>query len=539
MNNPSCVKVSRGHALGAMVLAIATAALLLAAVPGGWAATPPGPVVSLQSGRVRGLARGGLMIFKGIPYAQPPVGRLRWRPPQPVRPWAGIRPAVRFGHDCMQLPFPGDAAPLRTTPSEDCLYVNVWAPRHASHPLPVMVWIYGGGFVNGGSSPAVYSGAGFAREGIVFVSFNYRLGRFGFFAFPALERQGGLQGNYAYMDQIAALRWVRDNIRAFGGDPARVTIFGESAGGMSVNVLLTSPLARGLFHGAIIESGGGRDNLLVPPPLDHPGPHGLPSATADGIAFARRMGIHGTGAAALAALRRLPAKAIVDGINMASMGAQRSIYSGPMVDGRVVVAPSAAVFQAGRETKVPLIVGANSLDIGFSAAKTMAAVFRPFRPRQAEARRVFDPSGHAPLKAVRYEVSEARLMLEPARFVARSMARAGEPAFQYRFSYVAYALRSRLPGAPHSSEIPYVFDTLRLSMWSGFGKGITARDLRMAGEMHAYWVNFVKTGNPNGPGLPHWTAITPDGNQILNFTPAGPRPETDPWRLRLDLVQPR
>ncbi len=148
-----------------------------------------------------------MLVFKGIPYARPPVGRLRWRPPQPVRPWRGIRSATAFGHDCMQLPSPGDAAPLRTEPSEDCLYVNVWAPASgARRPLPVMVWIYGGGFVNGGSSPAVYGGAGFARRGVVFVSFNYRLGRFGFFAFPALRREGGLQGNYGFMDQIAALR---------------------------------------------------------------------------------------------------------------------------------------------------------------------------------------------------------------------------------------------------------------------------------------------------------------------------------------------
>ncbi len=482
------------------------------------------------------MVRGGLAIFKGIPFAQPPVGRLRWRPPQPVRAWSGIRPATRFGPDCMQLPFPGDAAPLRTTPSEDCLYVNVWAPRHAPRPLPVLVWIYGGGFVNGGTSPAVYSGAGFARDGVVFVSFNYRLGRFGFFAFPALQRQGGLQGNYAFMDQIAALRWVQKNIRAFGGDPARVTICGESAGGMSVNVLLTSPLARGLFAGAIIESGGGRDNLLTPPPLDRPGRDGQPSATADGVAFARRMGIRGSGPAALAALRRLPAREIVDGINMASMGAQRAIYSGPMVDGRLVAEPSEAVFKAGREARVPLIVGANSLDLGFSTVKTIPALFRPFGTQRAEARRAFDPGGRGSLQQLGYEVGAVRMMLEPARFVARSMARTGEAAFEYRFSYVAHALRARLPGAPHSSEIPYVFDTLRQSMWSGFGRGITAEDLRMASEMHAYWVHFVKTGSPNGAGVPHWPAITPEGNQILNFTAAGPKAETDPWRLRLNLV---
>lgn len=524
------------HGFAISPLAAVLAAVLVAAVPS--FAAVPGPVVRLQSGRVRGITRAGLRIFQGIPYAQPPVGPLRWRPPQQVRAWSGIRPATQFGHDCMQLPTPGDAAPLRTRPSEDCLYLNVWAPPPAPRPLPVLVWIYGGGFVNGGSSPAVYSGARFARDGIVFVSFNYRLARFGFFAFPALDRQGGPVGNYGFMDQIAALRWVQRNIAAFGGDPKRVTICGESAGGMSVNMLLTSPRARGLFAAAIIESGGGRDNLLPPPPLNHPGPAGQPSAEMDGVAFARKMGIHGTGAPALAALRRLPARDIVDGINMASMAAQRAIYSGPMVDGQVVVEPGEAVFKAGRETRVPLIVGANSLDLGFSHATTLAAVFRPFGPHRAQARRAFDPTGRLPVRAVAYEVAAVEDMLEPARFVARSMARTGEPAYQYRFSYVAHALRGRLPGAPHSSEIPYVFATLRRSMWSGFGRGITAQDLRMAREAHAYWVHFVKTGNPNGPGLPHWPVMTPGGNQLLNFTAAGPKPETDPWAERLDLVQP-
>lgn len=515
--------------------------VLFAAISACWATggqEATSPVVRIQSGAVRGVARNGLMIFKGIPYAQPPVGKLRWQPPQPAKAWKGIRSATRFGHDCMQLPFPGDAAPLRTTPSEDCLYVNVWAPQHASAPLPVMVWIYGGGFVNGGSSPAVYSGANFARDGIVFVSFNYRLGRFGFFAFPALIKQGGPVGNYAFMDQIAALKWVRRNISAFGGDPNEVTVFGESAGGMSVNTLLTSPLARGLFERAMIESGGGRDNLLAPPPLDRPGPHGQPSAVADGIAFAEAMGIHGTGARALAELRELPAEKIVHGINMATMFAQRHIYSGPMIDGKIVVQPSDAVMKAGGQAKVPVLVGANSADIGFDSATTFDELFKPFGAHAAEARSAFDPSGHGSLQEVRAEVGAAFMMLEPARFVAREVAASGKPAYQYRFSYVATALRRKLHGAPHSSEIPYVFDTLRKSMWSDFGKGITKQDLAMSHDVHAYWANFVKTGNPNGPGLPQWRPITRDGNQLMNFTEDGPKSETDPWKARLDLVEP-
>ena len=266
------------------ILSVLLPAFSLAAPPA--APQDSGPVVKIESGRIRGVSSDGINIFKGIPYARPPVGLLRWRPPQPAEGWLEIRPATEYGHDCMQNPFPGDAAPLQTKPSEDCLYLNVWAPANADHKsLPVMFWIHGGGFVNGGSSPAVYSGAAFAKKGVVFVSINYRLGRFGFFAFPALREEGDPMGNYGYMDQIAALKWVKANIAAFGGNPNKITVFGESAGGGSVNMLLTSPLAHGLFQQAMVESGGGRDTILAPASLDRIGPHGETSGLLAGIAL--------------------------------------------------------------------------------------------------------------------------------------------------------------------------------------------------------------------------------------------------------------
>jgi len=247
--------------------------------------------VKVDSGKLKGAIAGEVVSFKGIPFAAPPVGDNRWKPPQPVKAWSDVRTATAYGPDPMQLPFPSDAAPLGTAPSEDCLYLNVWTPVKRGNKLPVMVWIYGGGFVNGGSSPSVYDGSRFAENGVVFVSFNYRLGRFGYFAHPALtkENPNGPLGNYGTMDQIAALGWVKRNIGNFGGDASNVTLFGESAGGMSVLTLLASPKARGLFHKAIIESGGGRNTLGARKIREST--QQQPSAEAVGLAFAQSVGI--------------------------------------------------------------------------------------------------------------------------------------------------------------------------------------------------------------------------------------------------------
>src|SRR5436305_1480155 len=326
--------------------------------------------VTIEDGKLKGAGADGLVSFKGIPYAAPPVGNLRWRPPQPATKWSGIREATAYGHDCMQLPFPSDAAPLGTTPAEDCLLVNVWAPQHRTGKVPVLVWIYGGGFVNGGSSPAVYDGSQFAKRGLVFVSFNYRLGRFGFFAHPSLtkESKDGLLGNYGYMDQIAAMKWVQRNIASFGGDPHQVTVFGESAGGGSVHMLMTSPQSIGLFQRAVVESGGGR--ALMPSTGLREGKGGRLSAEEIGEAFAKKNGIIGTDAAALKKLRALPAESIVDGLNMASMGPAADTYSGPMIDGRIVSDTTETLYRQGKYQHLPMIVGANSMDIGITRART-------------------------------------------------------------------------------------------------------------------------------------------------------------------------
>lgn len=521
-----------------LVVALATMSV---AIPVAQASNTTSPVVQITTGRVRGATSNGLEVFKGIPYAAPPVGPLRWRPPQAVRPWADVRSATDFGHDCMKIPAPGNGEPASAAPSEDCLYLNVWAPAGRHQKLPVMVWIYGGSFTNGSSASPDYDGAAFARHGLIFVSFNYRLGRFGFFAFPWLVHQDASCCNYAFMDQIAALKWVRKNIAAFGGDPDNVTLFGESAGGMSVNVLLTSPLARGLFKRAIVESGGGRNNIFPYVPLDRPGPHGETSAEQRSLAFARSMGIKGNGAAALAQLRKLPASKIADGLDQAAIFRQKAIYSGPIVGGKPMAQAPEQVFKEGRQAKVPVIIGTTSDDLGFSSAKTLAELFAPFGAHAAQARAAFNPDNDLSTRQARHRIGAVRMMLEPARFVARSVAALGQNAWVYRFSYVQTHMRKKQRDAPHYAEVPFVFETLRqlaAEDAAEFSKNVSSADLAMARTLNAYWVNFAKTGNPNGPGLPHWPAITPDGDQLMNFTMHGPKAETDPAKQQLDLVEP-
>ncbi len=490
--------------------------------------------VKIDSGAIQGSTQDGVTSFKGIPFAAPPVGNLRWRPPQPVAKWTGVRQATQFSSDCMQLPFPSDAAPLGTSTNEDCLYINVWVPAHKSaEKLPVMFWIYGGGFVNGGSSPAPYDGTQFAKGGVVFVSFNYRVGRFGFFAFPALSREqaGKPLNNYAYMDQIAALQWVKRNIAAFGGDPGDVTIFGESAGGGSVFALLTSPVTKGLFEKAIVESGGGRDALLGVRYLDKPGSNGLPSAEDLGVAFAKSNGIDGTDAAALAALRALPAEKIVAGLNMASMGKQASTYGGPIIDRIIVTETPQQALLAGHYPRIPVMIGANSSDIGFPRWQTLDETWAAFGGNSQKAKAAYDPSNSGNTR-VSWTIAADMMMIEPARFVAQTVAAAGLPSYEYRFSYVAESKRKEWPGALHATEIPYVFDTVK----AVYGDKLTPADEAIAKQANAYWVNFAKKGDPNGGGLPHWPAYSGASDQLMNFTEDGPVAMADPWKGRLDLI---
>jgi para-nitrobenzyl esterase len=504
---------------GVLVVALLAAAVLEAAP------------VKTESGLVSGVVADGVVSYKGIPYAAPPVGDLRWRPPQPAPKWEGVRGGEAYGHDCMQEPFPSDAAPLGTPPAEDCLYVNVWAPEKPASPkLPVMVWIHGGGFVNGGASPAVYDGSHFARRGVLFVSLNHRLGRFGFFAHPALTKENpeGPLGNYGYLDQIAALSWVRRNATAFGGDPGNVTVFGESAGGGSVLTLMVSPLATGLFQKAIVESGGGRAGGIMTPRT-------LKEAEAVGVAFAKVAGVTAEDAAALAALRKLPAADLVRGLNLMTMGQQRDTYAGPMIDGKIVVEEPETAFRAGRQARVPYLVGANNREFGFmplppQAVDGMLARFGPARDAVLAA---YDPEKTGNLGEVGIGVMSDGAMVEPARLLARLASAAGQPTYVYRFSYVASSIRKDTKGALHATEIPFVFETVRAK----YGEATTPEDEAIAAAANAYWVAFARTGDPNGEGRPRWPAYSEKEDVILDFALTGPAAKPDPWKARLDLVE--
>lgn len=420
------------------------AALALAAVV---------PVVDAPAGVIQGQVEDEIAVYRGIPYAQPPVGPRRWVAPQPLKRWTAPLAASRFGSVCMQAPPKGDTGTGIETPSEDCLTLNIWAPAGARR-LPVMVWLHGGGYTGGSGSAALYDGRALAARDVVLVTINYRLGRFGFFGHPQLDG-----ANFGLLDQRAALRWVHDNIAAFGGDPARVTLFGNSAGGESVLFHMTSAGSRGLFHRAIVQSGLGGRALRT---------------AATSIDSARTT-------TPIAELRALPATAILD------WGAP-SLYRGfgPIIDGRTVTAPIEAVFQAGKQAQVPMIIGYNGFEIPPAFAAGAAAL-----AGHDAAERTRAIAAYGSVAAYEEHIASDALFRAPALRLARLHARMGAPTWTYEFDVVSPAAAARLSGAPHASERAYVFGNLRQLGWP-----TDARDISVAGDLGARWTRFAATGTP-------------------------------------------
>lgn len=393
----------------------------------------------------------------------------------------------------------------------------MWKPAgaKADAKLPVMVWVHGGGFVNGGSSPAVYDGSAFARDGVVLVSINYRLGRFGFFAHPGLVAEG-YGGNFGFLDQIAALQWVRANVAAFGGDPANVTVFGESAGGMSMHMLLQSPMARGLFARAIIESGGGRDGTLPMPSIAR--------AAAAGAAFAPGLDAAG--------LRALPTEQVTGNLSMMTMG--QPGYSGPMLDGRTIVGASNEVAAAGMAAPVPVIIGSNSAD-GFPMTTDKDAIFAAYGADAAKARTLYDPDGKTSGLVVGTMTSADRMFIEPARAVSRLLA-SRQPVWLYRFAYAHPTPLAAMGGAPHASELPYVFDTVAQRR----DPAPVPAESAVATTTHRLWVAFAKTGRPDGlPGETAWPQVVPGDTTVHLIGAQGAVHGPDPYQARLDFVEGR
>jgi para-nitrobenzyl esterase len=477
--------------------------------------------VKTTNGIVEGTSdkNSGIRTFKGIPFGEPPVGNLRWQPPQPVKYWKGIRKADQFGPRCMQKPVFGDMGFRSNGMSEDCLYLNVWTPAKSSNErLPVLVYFYGGGFVAGDGSEARYQGESMARKGIVALTVNYRLGVFGFLALPELTKESShhSSGCYALLDQHAALRWVQQNIAAFGGDPKRVTIAGESAGSVSVSAQMASPLSKDLIAGAIGESGSIISTLPAVP---------LAQAEQNGLKFAA-----GVGANSLSALRAMPAEQLLDASSKPG-----TPFPSPNVDGYFFPKPPAEIYAAGEQARVPLLVGSNSAEIPYMTVlgrekptleNYQKALQRLYGDKADEVLRLYPASTESEVIAAAQDLANDRFISYSTwKWLGLATKTGGKPTYYYNYARPRPAMRAEmgkatagfaggvvkapaaatnpLPtarGAVHSAEIEYAMgnlDSNKVYAW-------TQDDYKVSKVMQEYFANFIKTGNPNGPGLPDW-----------------------------------
>ncbi len=515
---------------------LAVIALGLLDAPGSSAANPSGPVVAVTGGRVQGalMAGSGGTVFKGVPFAQPPVGALRWREPQPIKPWAGVRQASDYGNTCMQ-PNSGWNKNSADKASEDCLYLNVWAPEWPSKTKKaVMVWVHGGGN-NGGSALGAgaieppFDGESLARHGVIVVSVQYRLGVFGFLGHPELtaESPHHASGAYGLLDQIAALRWVHDNIARFGGDPANVTIFGQSAGAQDATILLASPLIKGLVNKAIAQSGSpmiSDKRLQTPAQMEQ-----------IGVVLAKTLHAPMTGAVAF--LRNLTASQILGaGMEFRQGLSEQHLIVDVGMDGYVVPQFSPAVYRAGKELPIPVIFGSNGREggggggaRGGAAPVTPEQLLERAKGRVSASYQQYPDLAQRALDSYGYGAARNDLSTDPdhgnaeQQFATDLFMRcetdtiaawhsAVAPTYQYEFN----AGTVNHPPV-HSAELDYVFGFLR-------DQASDPVLSKLSGQMQQYWTNFARTGDPNGTGLPTWPKFDTRLRAYMGFTNHGPQP---------------
>ena len=479
-------------------------------------------VTHVTGGQVQGVVADGIASFKGIPFAAPPLGANRWRSPQPVQPWSGVKQADTFAPACLQKP--SNISGILGLPdrfSEDCLYLNVWTPaKSGAARLPVMVWIYGGGFSEGGTGIPSYDGARLAARGVVLVTVGYRLGAFGFLAHPELSHESGRgSGNYGLQDQIAALRWVHANIGRFGGDTGRVTIFGESAGGMAVSLLTGSPAAHGLFQRAIAESG----SVFAPR-----GTTPLKQSEENGRKFIAALGV-----ADVTAARQLPAAKILDTPGR----------FGPTLDGDVITGSLYDLYSNGQFTGTPVLLGTNSDEgaLFITGPVTPEAFTRQVTTGYAGegAQRILAAYPHADsagaLKASRGLMRDSSLAWSAwtwARLQSRQSGKGG--IYLYYFDHPTPASPD---GSAHIAEVPFVFGNLT-GLPALFTDGDTRGERALSDLIGSYWVNFAKNGDPNGPGLPLWPAFTQGAPKTMHFDAHPQARDGVPNEEKLKLFEP-
>ncbi len=477
-----------------VISAVFTAGLIVAQQP---------KPVKVGQGMLQGAYENGLTVYKGVPFAEPPVGKLRWHAPEPPVKWEGVKQATEFAPAPMQGGNPSSGK------SEDCLYLNIWTPaKSAKEQIPVFVWIYGGGFSFGSATEPIYNGEALAKKGVVFVSIAYRVGQLGFLAHPGLSAESPekVSGNYGLLDMIAGLQWIQDNIAAFGGDPDKVTIFGESAGGIAVSMLCASPLAKGLFHGAISQSGG---SFGPPRPTTFPGENlkRLTDAEKAGEDFAQKAGV-----SSIAELRKIAADSLPSGWGIGS--------AWPIIDGWVIPDDQYKLYKAGKYNDVPILVGYNSDEgASFSHEKDPEEYINGVKQRYgkfADALIKAYPAGENSVPKTARDLSRDAAFGWHTWSWARLQSETGKSNVYYYYfdQHPDYPEGSPQAGygSPHGQDVVYVFQHLDPS-----NPQTTESDLAISEAMGTYWTNFAKYGDPNGEGVPAWPVFSDENPKVMYF----------------------